>query len=567
MIKKRLASMIEQAMEQAKSDGLLTFDKLPPIDIEPPRNRAFGDYSTNIAMLLRKEIGGDPRKIAETLASYLMGMGDSEIEKVEVAGGGFVNLTLNKKWLGSALQEVVSQGSSFGKQNIGEGKRVLLEFVSANPTGPIHIAHARGGVFGDVLARLLETLGYRVEREFYVNDATNSTQMYEFAKSLQMRYRQLLGDTIDLNELGYRGEYMIELAEGVRAEYGDHLADGILDEVVSRFRNIGQEVVFENQKVDLADFGIAFDTWFSEQTLHDKGEVTETLESLRVGGYTYESEGAVWLRSTAFGDDKDRVLVRSNSQPTYIAADAAYHRDKFERGFDSLIDIWGPDHHGYIARTKAAVGSLGYDPERLKILIYQIVKLYRGNEEVRLSKRTGNVVTLREVLDEVGRDVTRFFLLMRSHDTDLNFDIELAKRQSDENPVFYVQYAHARICSVIKKAEEQGIKVPTGSDVDLSLLTHETEIELIKRLIDFPGELRRVTELYEPHRLTTFAQELARLFHLFYDVCRVIGDDPATTGARLVLINATRIVLHNTLELLGVTAPDFMERREVTVGD
>lgn len=556
MAKERVVSLIEQALREAKAAGELPFENIPPIEVEAPRNKEFGDFATNVAMMLTREVKRAPRDIAAVIVKYLPE--DRLISKVEVAGNGFINFTLHPDWLHEVLKEIHQKGDAYGKWDVGRGKRVNVEFVSANPNGPITVAHGRGGAIGDVLANLLEAVGYAVTREFYVNDATNSSQMQHFARSLVVRYRQLLGEPLKLPEDGYAGEYLVDIARELLEKEGRNLAHGDEEAVAERFRAYAEDAMKRQQQQDLADFGIVFDVWFSENSLHQSGQVQQVVEELQNSGYAYERENAIWLRSTAFGDDKDRVLVRNNGQPTYIAADAAYHKNKFDRHFDYLIDIWGPDHHGYVARTKAAVAAMGYPAENFEVLIYQIVRLFKGGDLVRMSKRAGNVVTLRDVLDEVGKDAARFFFLMRSHDSPLDFDLELAKKESSENPVYYVQYAHARICSILRVAAEQGWTVPSAADTGLSVLTDGTELTLLKKLDEFPEEVLEAAMQRAPHRLTRYSMEVADAFHKFYSVCRVVGEDEALTRARLVLVDATRIVLRNVLALLGISAPERM---------
>jgi len=433
-----------------------------------------------------------------------------------------------------------------------------VEFVSANPNWPITVGSARSGVLGDVISNLLSAIGYRVYREYYINDALNSTQMQNFGKSLEVRYLQLLGHDAKMPEDGYQGDYVIQIAKDIIAKDGDKYGHIPKEERVRLFTDMGEEAMIALQKSDLIDFGVAFDNWFSERTLHESSKVSKAIEILKERGYAYDKEGAVWLKSTAFGDDKDRTLVRSNGQPTYIAADTAYHADKFDRGFDRLLNVWGPHHHGYIARTKAAIAALGYDPDRLDVLIYQVVRLFSGGELVMMSKRRGDLVPLSELVQEVGKDASRFFLLMRSADSPLDFDLELAKSQSSENPVYYVQYAHARICSILRSAEENRIAIQSADDVDLSLITHPSEIDLVKKLGEWPELVERAADNYEPHRLTGYAIDLAGLFHAFYRDCRVLGEDANITAARLVLVKAAKTVLANALGMMGISAPERM---------
>ncbi len=562
MIRQQLAEWVQQAALAAREAGALAFETLPEFEIETPRNPEFGDYATNLAMVLARQVRRNPREVAEIIRQHLPQATHAWIERVEVAGAGFLNFYLKPSWAGEVVRHILMQGERYGNLTLGAGKRVLVEFVSANPTGPLTLGHGRNAAVGDSLARILEAAGYQVEREFYINDGENSTQIRNFALSVLTRYKQLLGEPVEMPEDGYHGEYVKEIAQSIREQHGDSFAEGDPETVLKRFEQIAKQQMLAEQERDLADFGVRFDRWFSEQSLYDAGKVEETLNLLRERGYAYEHEGALWLKSTAFGDEKDRVLVRANGLPTYLAADVAYHRDKYERGYDLLINLWGADHHGYVARMKAAVAALGYDPDRLHILIYQLVNLFRGTEPVRMSKRAGEFITLREVIDEIGVDALRFFYLLRSHDSTLDIDIELAKEQSEKNPVFYVQYAHARICSIERTAAERGVPMPDWATTDLSVLTHPAEHALIKRLADLPDEIALAARHDAPHRLTAYALDVARAFHGFYTECRVLGAEPPLQAARLLLAQATRFVLARALGLLGVSAPERMEREE-----
>ncbi len=559
MIRDKLAAAIEHALQEAKAAGELQYDELPGIELESPKSKQFGDYTANIAMVMAREARMAPRQLAEKIIARLPQAGGI-IERAEVAGAGYINFYLKPGWLYDFLIRIADEGKAYGRSDVGKGSRVQVEYVSANPNGPIHVAHGRGGATGDVIANMLEAIGYDVTRESYINDARSSHQMQCFGRSINARYRQALGRDFPLPEDAYRGEYVVEIARKIVEEHGDKFLSMPEDERVRAFTDLGEEMMLEEQKADLKKFGIKFDVWFSEQGLHDSGKVQEAVEKLKSRGYAYEKADALWLKSTEFGDDKDRTLVRSNGQPTYIAADAAYHSDKLDRGFDKVIDVWGPDHHGYIARTKAAISALGYDSDKVEIIIFQVVRLYSGGELVMMSKRAGDVVLLSDLVDEVGKDAARFFFLMRSTDSGLDFDLELAKSQTNDNPVYYVQYAHARICSILRKAvEEDGIQVLSARDVDLSALTHASEFDLMKKLGEFPDVVLEAGQAYEPHKLTRYAQDLAAVFHSFYSECRVISpEEPALTAARLVLVDSTRTVLANNLRMLGISAPERM---------
>lgn len=557
MIRDKLTNSLERALIDAREAGELQFDELPMINLDPPRNKAFGDFTTNVAMILGAEQQVSPRQIADKIVRWL-GDAGGVIEKTEIAGAGFINFTLKPDWLHDILRRIASEGNGYGRSDIGQGVKTQVEFVSANPNGPITVAHGRGGAIGDGIASLLVALGFDVTRESYINDAPASTQMQNFGKSVYARYMQELGHEYPMPEDGYKGEYVTDIARSLIKEHGHKFVSLPEDECIPIFTQLAEDQMLNLQKAELLNFGVKHDVWYSERTLHESGAVSKAVEAIKDRGYAFEQGGALWLRSTAFGDDKDRALVRSSGQPTYIAADAAYHLDKFSRGFDKVIDVWGPDHHGYIARTKAAVAALGCDTDKLEIIIYQAVRLFSGGEIVMMSKRAGDVILLSELVDEVGRDAARFFFLMRSADTTLDFDLELAKSQSQDNPVYYVQYAHARICSILRVAEESGAKAPSTKGADLSLLKHESEIDLIKKLGELPDLVEEAGLAYEPHRLTRYAQDLAAVFHRFYTDCRVVSDDNALTAARLALVDSTRVVLANTLRLLGISAPEKM---------
>lgn len=557
MVKDELVRIVQSALENAKNSGELAMDAVPEIEIDVPRKKEFGDYSTNVAMVLARALGMPPRDVAERIISRIMEQ-DEIIDKVQIAGAGFINFYLKPDWRHNIIRRIDSEGGRYGTSGMHTGESILVEFVSANPNGPVTVGSARSGVIGDVVSNLLSAVGYNVYREYYVNDALNSTQMQNFGKSLEVRYLQQLGHDAKMPEDGYQGDYVIQIAKDIIEKDGDKYVHIPKDERIGLFTDMGEEAMIALQKSDLIDFDVTFDNWFSERTLHESSKVSKAIEALKERGYAYDKEGAVWLKSTAFGDDKDRTLVRSNGQPTYIAADAAYHADKFDRGFDRLLNVWGPHHHGYIARTKAAVAALGYDPDRLDVLIYQVVRLFSGGELVMMSKRRGDLVPLSELVQEVGKDASRFFLLMRSADSPLDFDLELAKSQSSENPVYYVQYAHARICSILRSAEENGIAIPSAEDVDLSLIDHPSEIDLVKKLGEWPELVERSAVSYEPHRLTGYAMDLAGLFHAFYRDCRVLGEDANITAARLVLAKSAKTVLANTLGTMGISAPERM---------
>ncbi|HEX2950790.1 MAG TPA: arginine--tRNA ligase [Armatimonadota bacterium] len=559
MIKQLLADAFTKAAQMAKESGRLNYESLPAFGVERPANPAFGDFSVNLAMVMASQAKMPPRQVAQVLVEYLR-LPESVLDRVEIAGPGFMNLYLKPTWMHEIVQEIHRQGDAYGRGNLGQGRRVLAEYVSANPNGPLSIPHGRGAIIGDVLSNVLDAAGFNVSREFYVNDAATSTQMQRFGESLVIRYLQAFGQDIEFPEDGYHGGYVVEFANKIKERDGDKYVNMPAAERLELFTEMGKDAMIEWQRDVLASFGVEFDQWFRESTLIESGAVEQGLKALAERGETYEAEGAIWLASTKYGDDKDRALVRTNGKPTYLASDVAYHRNKFERGFDILIDIWGPDHHGYIARTKAAMAALGYSPEQIHILIYQVVRLMRNGEFVMGGKRKGDIILLSELIEQVGRDAARFFFLLRSSDSDLNFDLDLAIKESADNPVYYVQYAHARIASIGRTAEEKGFALPDPLHTDLSPLTNDAELSLIRRLADFPEEIKTAAELYEPHRLTRYAQELAREFHVFYDRCPVLKEETTedVRNARLVLVGAAKITLKNVLTLLGVSAPERM---------
>jgi len=557
MPKKLLSDALSEALASAQRNGELPGDLSVAAELQPPRDRRWGDFSTNLPMVIASAASRKPGEVAEIILRHLR-LPEGVVDRVEVAGTGFINFGLSPAWLRGVVRRVLEEGDEFGRSDVGEGKRLLLEFVSANPTGPVAVVQGRAAAIGDTLAHLLERTGWQVAREYYVNDALNSTQVRRFAETLEARYFQHFGREAVVPEDGYQGDYVFAMAEALVAEVGDAYLEMPEEERRAALYDYSLRKIVENQQADMTAFGVRFDTWFHESWLYERGEVDAAMEELRRRGHTYESEGALWFRATAFGDDQDHVLIRSDGRPGYVAADIAYHKNKFERGFDRLIDIWGPDHHGHVVRLKAGVQALGYDPDRFEILIHQIVRLFRGSEMVRMSKRAGDIIPLSGLIEDVGTDAARFFFLMQSLESHLDFDLELAKKQAAENPVYYVQYAHARICRILRSAEERGAPLPEIRDVDLSLLGEPDELEVMRKLAELPDEIAQAAARYEPHRMTRYARELAATFHGFYTNCRVLGDDPALTAARLSLVTAARMVLGAVLRLLGVSAPERM---------
>jgi len=552
----QIRSSIEEGLRQALSELAEDFqlEAMPQIILEQPNQRAHGNWATNLAMVLTKQVKRPPREIAELLKSRFQDK-SGLVQKVEIAGPGFLNFYLAPLWRAKAVAEILAKEMEFGNSNLGSGQKVLLEFVSANPTGPLHVGHGRGAAVGSALATILAAAGYDVTCEFYLNDAGN--QIEKFAESLEVRYRQALGQEVEMPEDGYHGKDLVELMEDLASQKQNQLLSLPENQLREALVEYALPIKVDAIKRDLEAFGVHFDSWFSESVLHPEA-IEGAVEQLKEIGSLYEQDGALWLRSSAFGDDKDRVVIRDNGVPTYLAADIAYHKDKYTRGFDRLINIWGADHHGYIARIKAAVQALGYDLEKLAIIIVQMVNLFRAGQAVTMSKRTGELVTLAEIVEEVGRDSARFFFLMRSSESQLDFDLDLAKEQSDRNPVFYVQYAHARICSILRTAEEQGIEIPLPDEGLLATLTSPEEELLMEKLAELPIVVWEAAERMEPHKLAHYAQELAGQFHLFYNRCRVLGAEEELQAARLLLISATRIVLAKTLQLLGISAPEQM---------
>jgi len=546
----KLIAALEKARKQVLQDRELKESEFPPVEVEVPREKSHGDYASNLAMVMAGRLGENPRRLAESLIDNL----DLEIlEKVEVAGPGFINLTLNKSWLVEALDKILEAGRDYGRTNQGKGQRVQLEFVSTNPTGPLHVGHSRGAVVGDVVASIMESAGYDVYREYYINDAGNQIDL--LGESAYLRYQELFGRDIIMPENSYRGGYIIDIARELKKQYHRELLELPEDKAAEIAREFALEEMLKLIRQDLKKFGIVFDNWFSERALHENNKIQEVTVELQDRGYVYEKEGALWFKSTEFGDDKDRVVIKSDGSPTYLAADIAYHKNKMERGFEHLINVWGADHHGYIERMKAVMEALGYKRDALEIIIVQIVTLLREGKKVPMSKRSGEFVTMREVLEEVGRDAARYFYSMRSTDSHFDFDLELAKKQSTENPVYYIQYAHARIMSIKDNAGKLLEEMEKG---DASLLKTEEETELLKLLARYPEELKIAAERRACHLVAAYAHELAGAFHVFYNKCRVITEDRELSLARLKLVEAARIVLRNVLEVIGVSAPEQM---------
>jgi arginyl-tRNA synthetase len=554
VIEERLVALIADAVAAAAA-GRGADPPLPVPELQRPRQKGFGDFTTNVAMVLASQAGANPR---ETAAAIVEALAPAPfLAKAEVAGPGFINIWTTDDWLHDVVRQIVREGDRYGA-GAPTGRRIQVEFVSANPTGPLTIGHARNAAIGDALARLLTFAGHDVEREYYFNDAGG--QMDRFGASVEARYLQLLDREAEVPEDGYHGGYIGDLARDILDTEGLALADLPPEERFVRLREEGARRAMEQIRATLERFGVAFDTYFLEATLVERGEVAQAIERLRDGGVVYDADGATWFRSTTFGDDKDRVAIRSDGTHTYFGADIAYVLDKFSRGFDHLIYVWGADHHGDVVRVKGVATALGLDVERVEIVLYQFVSFLRGGEPVKMSKRAGTFVSLDELIDEVGADAARFHLLLFSNDRPMNFDIAEVARQTLENPVYYVQYGHARIASILRKAAAEGVDLAPIEDADLGLLVTEPELDLMRALADVPRLIATAAEQRAPHRLTHAAQDLAATFHRFYTECRVVSDDAALTQARLWLARATKQVIGTLLDLVGVSAPESMER-------
>lgn len=555
-VKKDIADRIAKAIDKAKQKGDLPGYVEAEIKIHMPNKPEQGDFATGVAMALASEVKSDGRSIAGAIVRYLP-LEDSWIQRVDIAGPGFLNFFLSTGWLEEAMSEIWKKGPLYGTTNYGAGKKILLEFVSANPTGPLNVVNARAAAIGDCLASLLKACGYEVAKEFYVNDAGHQVDL--LAYSLEARYRQELGETVPLPQNGYHGEYLIDIAKGLVDEKGESLLELSGQERHEWLKQYAVSRMVEMQKSTLFEYGLEYDNWFSEKKLREQKAPEAVLEELKQKELVYEKDGAIWFQSTDFGDDKDRVMVKSDGEMTYLVPDIAYHKNKMERGFDHLIDILGPDHHGYVDRLKAGLMALGYPEDALEVIIAQTVRLVRGKQVVKMSKRGGDFVSMDELLEEAGKDACRFFFLMRAPSSHLDFDLDLARLQSNENPVYYVQYAHARIASIFRQAKQEGFVPALGpNEINFSLLREPAEIELIKLLAAFPEEVRDIAVAREPNRLITYMSNVASAFHSFYTQCRVLGEDEDLSAARLYIARVCQIVLANALRMAGISAPDSM---------
>jgi arginyl-tRNA synthetase len=586
-MKQQIQQLVSQALTKIATDGVIPQDAIPAPVIERARDNQHGDFATNVAMVLAKVARTKPRDLAEKLVAALPG--SAGVAKVEIAGPGFINFYLSSDAYQTLVPQILHDGHNFGRSSVGAGKRVQVEFVSANPTGPLHVGHGRGAAYGAVVADLLQAVGFEVHREYYVNDA--GRQMDILGTSVWLRYLELCDEQISFPLNGYKGDYIWDIAATLHREHGDqylHSAEEVFQDVPTdepdggdkevhidalianakhllgdnRYRfvfELGLNIILDDIRDDLELFGVKYDEWYSERTLIESGAVNKAMERLRAAGHVYEKDGALWFRSTAFGDEKDRVVERDNGQTTYFASDIAYHMDKLERGFDRVVDVWGADHHGYVPRVKAALEAMGADPSKLDVLLVQFANLYRAGEKVQMSTRSGSFVTLRELRKEVGTDAARFFYVMRKCEQHLDFDLDLAKSQSSDNPVYYVQYAHARVCSVLRQAAERQISVEISDGAtNLERLTEEHEAKILKSLSRYPEVVETSAMNEEPHQLSHYLRELANDFHTYYNAHQFLVDDAELRDARIKLILAVRQTLRNGLNLLGVSAPESM---------
>ena len=582
-MKEQLQVLLIESLEALRSEGVIS--EVPAqVRLDHTKDKTHGDYATNVALVLAKQAKCPPKALAEQITAKLGGSG--LISKTEIAGPGFINFFLSEASNSAVVSDILSATADYGISTVGKGRRVLLEFVSANPTGPLHVGHGRGAAYGATIANLLRVVGFEVDNEYYVNDA--GRQMDILTVSIYLRYLSIFGDELRFPDNGYQGDYIKDIAKDVASEYGerwrknaDELFDGIckdaaeggdkeehIDALISRSKRllgegylaifrVGIDSILGGIKDDLAEFGVEYQQWFSEQSLVDNGLAKSTTDTLQETGHIYEKDGALWFKTTDYGDEKDRVVVRDNGIHTYFASDIAYHLEKFERGYDKIINIWGADHHGYIARVKASIAALNHNPEKLEILLVQFANLYRGGKKVQMSTRSGSFVTLEELRNEIGNDAARFFYVLRKSEQHMDFDLDLAKSNSNENPVFYIQYAHARICSVLRQAGEKSVKVDSMR-ADLSLLIEDSEKALLKELNRYKSVIESSALNYEPHQLAYYLKELATNFHSYYNACQFLVDDDSLTQARLALISATKQVFVNGLSLLGVSAPESM---------
>lgn len=551
-VKDSLRESLTKALLRCRDQGILAVAEIPEISLEVPKDKINGNYATNLAMVLTKQVKKPPREIAGILVEQLSA--NPYLADVKVAGAGFINFYLNTLWLGEVLQSILAAGDDFGRNLDMAGAKIQLEFVSANPVGPMNVVNARAAALGDSLGRLFSACGAEVQREYYVND--HGVQVWTLGRSIEARYRELLGQPVEFPEEGYQGEYIYDMAKALIADKKDDYLKLSEEQRIEAFRDWGYQQILASQKTDLANYGVNYDCWFSERSLHQDGTVAKVMQELIDKGLTYEADGALWLRTTDYGDDKDRVLRTADGRTTYFTSDIAYHINKFGRGFHRVIDIWGPDHHGYIPRMKAAMAAVGIDPDRLEVLIAQQINLLKDGQPFKMSKRRGEFITMTDLLEDVGNDAARWFFLMRSPESHLDFDLDLAKSQTNENPVFYVQYAHARICSIFRQAVPD--QLDFSNSQDLIQFWDEEEALLIEKAAQFPDLISDTAKRREPHRLTGYLLELASLFHSYYNRRRFISEERETTRARLALACSIRHIFKHGLEILGVSAPEKM---------
>jgi arginyl-tRNA synthetase len=548
-----IKKIIHDALEKAQQAGELELSSFPEIVVEKPKDEKMGDFSTNISMTLARSERKNPKTIAESVARYLK---SGDLSQVEVAGPGFINIKMSQEFFLNRLRNAVSQGENFGSSDSGQGTKVMIEFVSANPTGPLHVGHGRGAAVGDCLARIMKKAGYDLSTEYYINDVGN--QMNFLGRSTWLRYRELKGEAIEFPEDHYRGDYIKDIAQKVIDQKGDEFLNKPEEECISFFRKFAKDNILKGIEKDLSEFRVNFDNWFSEESLYEDKSVEKAVDWLKGQGHVYEKDGAVWLKSSAFDDDKDRVIVKQTGERTYFCSDIAYHQNKINRGFKKLINLMGADHHGYVPRMEAVLEAMGYDKKIFKILLVQFVSLLRAGEKVSMSTRSGEFETLEDVVSEVGVDATRYFFLMRSSDTHLDFDLELAKKETPDNPVFYIQYAHARICSIFRAAEENGLIWDSSARVDLAPINEDEEFAIIQAILAFPEIVEKSARALEVHRISHYLLDLVSRFHGYYSRHRVISDNKSLTQARLFLLDALRITIRNGFELMGISSPEKM---------
>ncbi len=554
-MKEKIRSIVYDAVCRAFDAGHLSSSEIPDFEIEEPKAEAHGDYSTNIAMVSASIQKMPPRKIAEIIAANIEDP-VRIIENTEIAGPGFINFFISPSAWSPMLKNIHEADERYGECNLGKGRRVQVEFVSANPTGPLHVGHGRGAAVGNAVANILSICGYRVEKEYYINDS--GRQIATLGRSVYLRLKQLAGETITFPEDCYQGDYIIGLAEEIKAAHPEILAKYPEDEIIKICARLSADDILSGIRSDLEAFGVFFDNWFSEQSLYDSGSVDAVIKNGRDRQVIYEKDGALWFKTERYGDEKDRVVVRRNGQTTYFASDIAYHQDKYKRGFDKVIDVWGADHHGYIPRMTAAIEASGYERDQFRVILVQLVNLLRGGEPVAMSTRAGEFVTLKDVVNEVGKDAARFIFLTRHYESPLDFDLDVAKQQTNENPVYYVQYVHARISSIMEKGRERGVQNATWDDAIMSQLNSPEDLQLMKALGRYPDVVRSSAVFLEPHRITYYLMNLASSFHAYYTKQRVLTDTPALTNSRLYLVTAVQKVIRNGLSLLGVSAPQKM---------